>query len=480
MLSEKRKVLLAVLSGLGLLFAVAAGISERVPWLYAICTGLGDGCQEAATYTLFTVPLWIYGVLAYIALGGVVLIRRLQPSVEWFVGVLLGVEAALVLMMAEEKFLCVYCLGNLLVVLALFAVTFRRESFWRTVSLSLMAYLVSFHFIVSVDAAGSAAKTESGSPQVVARVGTREITADELEEPLTKRLFDFKRQVYRLKREKLDEMILDLLLEQEAAARNVTVEELIDREVISRGVSVSEEEVERYYEENRARLTDWNGPPEELRSRIRSALEQHRTVQAIKDYSRSLKDKYAVSDFLEEPVSPYARVQVRNSPSVGPEDAAVTVFEFSDYECPACRQAHEVVRQVRAHYGPRIRWVFKDYPLKMHQHSRVAAEAARCAAEQGKFWEYQDLLYGSTEELTTDQLRKLAGDLGLDLTLFGPCLDERRHKSAVEKDLVEAKKAGLDRTPSFLINGKLITGSHSFERFVQIIDEELNKSGKKP
>ena len=480
MLNEKRKVLLAVLSGAGLLFAVLAGVSDHVPWLHAICTGLGDGCKEAATYKLFTVPLWIYGVLAYLGLGCAVLVRRLQPSVEWFVGVLLGVEATLVLMMAEEKFLCVYCLGNLLVVLGLFAVTFRREGFWRTVSLSLMAYLASFHLIVSADGGSAAAKSDSGPPQVVARVGAREITMADLEELLAKRLFDLKRQAHRLKREKLDEMILEALLEQEAAARNMTVDELINREVISRGVSVSEEEVDRYYEENRARLTDWKGSPDELRSRIRAALEQRRTLQGLKEYSATLIGKHAVSDLLEEPVSPYAVVQVRDSPSLGAENAVVTVFEFSDYECPACRQAHEVVRRVREHFGPRIRWVFKDYPLKMHQHSRVAAEAARCAADQGKFWEYQDLLYGSAEELTGDQLRKLAGELGLNMALFGPCLDEGRHKEAVNKDLLEARKAGLDRTPSFLINGKLITGSHSFERFVELIDEELNKASKRP
>lgn len=480
MWSGKRKVLLAALSGAGLFFAVLAGISERVPWLHAVCTGLGDGCTEVATYTLFTVPLWIHGVVAYVALGIAVMVRRLQPSVGWLVGVLLGVEATLVLLMAEEKLVCVYCMGNLLVVLALFALTFRRESFWRTVSLSLMAYLASFHFIVSGDGLAVAAKSDSEPPAVAARVGSKEITMAELEAPLNARLFDFRRQAHRLKRDKLEEMILEALLEQEAAARSMTVQELIQQEVISKGIEVDEADVNRYFEENLARLTDWKGSHDELRDRIRSALEQQMTLQGVKDYAASLRGKYEVVEFLEAPVSPYAVVQVGGSPSAGPEDAAVTVFEFSDYECPACRQAHEVVRRVREHYGPRIRWVFKDYPLKRHEHARVAAEAARCASEQGKFWEYQDLLYGSAEELSTDQLRKLAGGLGLDMGLFGPCLDERRHKTAVERDLLEARKAGLDRTPSFLINGRLITGSHSFERFVQMIDEELSKPRKRP
>jgi protein-disulfide isomerase len=365
-------------------------------------------------------------------------------------------------------------------VVAIFFLAFHKEIFWRTVSLSLIAYLLSFHFIVKIDAAAGAAQASSEPQQVAAKVGEQEISMGQLEAPLVTQLFEHKREMYRLKREKLDDMIVEALLQQEAAARKIAVQQLVNDEVVSKGVPVSEAEVDQYYLENRAKLAEWKGSLDELRNRIRSALQQQQTYQKVIEYARSLESKYPVADYLEEPVSPYAVLNVEGSPVAGPEDAAVTVFEFSDYECPSCRQAHEVVKKVRAHFGQRIRWVFKDYPLKMHEHAREAAEGARCAGDQGKFWEFQDLLYGSKEALTRDHILKLAKDLGLSMELFGPCFDGGKHKDAVEKDLAEAKKAGLDRTPSFLINGRLVTGSHSFERFVQMIDEELKKPRRRP
>jgi len=480
MLKRKQKILLGSLGGVGLLFAVLAGVSEHVPWLHSICSGLGDGCQETATYTLFSVPLWIYGIVFYVAFMGAVLVERLHPALDWLVAALLGAEATLVLMMAGERLICVYCLGNLVTVLAIFLASFQKEIFWRTVSLSLIAYLLSFHFIVKLDAAGGAVQAGSQPQQAAAKVGGQEISMAQLEEPLVTQLFDLQREMHRLKREKLDDMIVEALLQQEAVARNIAVQQLVNDEVVSKGVPVSDVEVDQYYLENRAKLAEWKGSLEELRNRIRSVLQQQKTYQKVVEYARSLESKYPVSDYLEEPVSPFAVVKVEGSPVAGPEDAAVTVFEFSDYECPSCRQAHEVVKKVRAHFGQRVRWVFKDYPLKMHEHAREAAEGARCAGDQGKFWEFQDLLYGSKEPLTRDHIRNLATGLGLNMELFGPCLDGGKHKDAVEKDLAEAKKSGLDRTPSFLINGRLITGSHSFERFVQMIDEELNKPRKRP
>ncbi len=480
MLKGRRKILLGSLGGLGLLFAILAGLAEHVPWLHSLCAGFGDGCRETATYALFTVPLWIYGVVCYTAIGAVVLIDRLQPSVDWLIALLLGVEATLVLMMVEERLLCVYCLGNLVVVLAMFLVAIHREIFWRTVSLSLVAFLLSFHFIVKLDAAGSGTMATPESQRIVAKVGEQEISMSQLEAPLVTKLFDLKREMHRLKREKLDDMIVEALLQQEAAARKIPMQQLINDEVVSKGVPVSDAEVDQYYLENRAKLAEWKGSLDELRNRIRSALQQQKTYQKVVEFARTLESKYPVSDFLDEPVSPYAAIETEGSPALGPEDAAVTVFEFSDYECPSCRQAHEVVKKVRAHYGQRIRWVFKDYPLRMHEYARDAAVGARCAGDQGKFWEFQDLLYGSKEALTRDHMRKLAADLGLDMELFGSCLDGGKYKDAVERDLDEAKKAGLDRTPSFLINGVLITGSHSFERFVQMIDEELKMARKGP
>lgn len=480
MLVRKRKILLGALSGVGLVFAVLAGMAEAVPWLHALCTGLGDGCRETATYTLLNVPLWIYGVVFYVVLGMVAFVESFSASLDWLVAGLLGVEATLAVLMVSENLLCVYCIGNLLVVLALLAFTFRREIFWRTLALGLVAFLVSFHLIVRPASSEAPPAQQPVAPKVAASVGDTKISVADVESPLRTQLYELEREMYRLKREKLDDLIVEMLLQKEADARKTSVQQLINDEVISKGMVVSDEEVEQYYAQNRPKLAEWKGSVEELKSRIRASLQQQKNIRNTIEYAWTLKTKYPVVDYLDEPASPFAVLQVEGSPALGPEDAPVTVFEFSDYECPSCRQAHEVVKEVRKHYGQKIRWVFKDYPLKRHEHARGAAEAARCAADQGKFWPYQDLLYGSTVDLTKDRLLQLASDLSLDMPLFKGCVEGGKHQASVERDLEQAKKAGLDRTPSFVINGRLITGSQPFDRFVQLIDEELNAPRKNP
>jgi len=120
----------------------------------------------------------------------------------------------------------------------------------------------------------------------------------------------------------------------------------------------------------------------------------------------------------------------------------VTVIEFSDYLCPACRKAHEVTAKVKEIYRDRIRWVFKDLPLRMHKWADKAAEAAHCAGEQGKFWEYQDIFIWQPRRARPSRLKQYAGELGLQVDQFGECLDSEKYKSAVEGDVDTARRQG--------------------------------------
>jgi protein-disulfide isomerase len=122
-----------------------------------------------------------------------------------------------------------------------------------------------------------------------------------------------------------------------------------------------------------------------------------------------------------------------------------------------------------------VRWVFKDYPLKKHLYAHESAQAARCAGEQNKFWEYQEVLYTSREELKREQLIKFAEELGLDTGRFRQCLESGKYKAAVDKDVEEGTKTGISSIPAFVINGRIVVGGFAFERFKEIIDAELKK-----
>jgi thiol-disulfide isomerase/thioredoxin len=142
---------------------------------------------------------------------------------------------------------------------------------------------------------------------------------------------------------------------------------------------------------------------------------------------------------------PRLEVAAGSSPSVGPADAPVTIVEFADYQCPYCHQMEPTLASIREQYGDRIRFVYKDFPLPMHQYAEKAAEAALCAGQQGQYWAYHDALFAGTavDELQIDGLKKTAASLKLDQAKFASCLDSGAQAAVITQNLNEGKAMGL-------------------------------------
>lgn len=164
-----------------------------------------------------------------------------------------------------------------------------------------------------------------------------------------------------------------------------------------------------------------------------------------------------------------------NDPIKGNPQAKVTIIEFSDFQCPYCGRVQETMNKILETYGDQVRIVFKNYPLAFHENAENAALAALCAKEQGKFWEYHDLLFKNQEALSASNLKKYASDLGLKTQDFNSCLDSKKYKNQISDDMKEAQRIGVEATPSFFVNGSLLKGAQPFENFKLLIDEELKK-----
>lgn len=271
----------------------------------------------------------------------------------------------------------------------------------------------------------------------------------------------------------MEARLQDRLLSLEAGQAGITPEELAAR-VYAEAPAVRPEDVADYYRENQASLSALKEAPEVIRNKVVAYLDSRNKQEAMQAYLLPLMKKYEVQDLYGPPALPSANVDIHNNFAMGPEESPVTIVEFSDYLCPMCRKAHPVSRKVREHYRERVRWIFKDYPLQRHKGAKYLAAAARCAGEQGKFWEFQDLLYASGKtDLTRDDVMAMAKNLGLDMERFAQSLDSGRFIADVEQDLADVRKAGVNATPTFIINGKLHPGSLSFEAFSDLIDSLL-------
>ncbi len=176
---------------------------------------------------------------------------------------------------------------------------------------------------------------------------------------------------------------------------------------------------------------------------------------------------------LEDPV----KIPVAGSPVKGPEDARITLVEFSDFECPFCSAAVKQVDIVMKAYPKDVKLIYKQFPLSMHPHAELAAEASLAAREQGKFWEMYELLFKNFRQLSRDSILGMAKDLGLDLDKFQSDLDSGKYKAIVEKDIADGEAANVYGTPAFYINGKQYNGEVTLAALKPILTAEL-KGGK--
>jgi protein-disulfide isomerase len=168
-------------------------------------------------------------------------------------------------------------------------------------------------------------------------------------------------------------------------------------------------------------------------------------------------------------------VPTDGDPSIGPENAPITLIEFSDYQCPYCvRWYDEVYSRLLNDYKDQIRFVYRDFPLNsIHPEAQSAAEAANCAGEQNFYWQYHDALFGAKNGLGSAAYTQYASDLGLNMDQFKKCVSERRYKVEVDADLQAASGLGVSSTPTFFLNGLAIVGAQPYEVFKQVIDKEL-------
>jgi protein-disulfide isomerase/rhodanese-related sulfurtransferase len=158
----------------------------------------------------------------------------------------------------------------------------------------------------------------------------------------------------------------------------------------------------------------------------------------------------------------------------GNPDAKVTVVEFGDFKCPACRQAEVTARKIRENFGDRVRFAFREYPLvNVHAESEKAAEAVECAGQQGKFWQAVDMFYDHQEDLTLPAINRYAGEMGLDSQKFVACLQKGEMASRVGQDLMDGRALGVHATPTFFVNGQMMVGPMPYPTFAQLVENEL-------
>ncbi|MDH3444294.1 MAG: thioredoxin domain-containing protein [Deltaproteobacteria bacterium] len=331
--------------------------------------------------------------------------------------------------------------------------------------------LISFLFAACFHVSAASVK---GEP--LAEVGGVVITSEEVEKSLAGQLSKLEEQIYNLKRQRIDALINDKLLEKEAAKRGISSTALLDTEVTSKVGLVTEQEIESFYQAHKAQI---KGDDPKVRGQIRSHL-QNQKLQARRDaFLETLRSQAKVVIHLKAPPVFRADIKLDGAPFKGGKNAPVTIVEFTDVHCPFCQKVLPTLTQILSRYGDKVKLVYKDFPIdSLLPNARKGHEAARCAHDQGKFWPYHDKLFAASPKASPEDLKTYAKEVGLDLSAFDKCFSSGKHVKAVQDDIEEGTRVGVTGTPAFFINGRQITGAQPLETFAKMIDDELGRMKK--
>ncbi len=325
--------------------------------------------------------------------------------------------------------------------------------------------------------AGSVAQTPGQAKQKepLAVVAGQTIYDDDLLPFIQAQLFQLRKQEYELKKKALDSVVNQRLLEAEAKKRGVSTEKLLEQEVDSKVAEPTDAELNAYYLAQKAQL---NRPFNDVKVQLQQSLKNAKAQQARQDYSARLREQGGVSILLQPP-----RVEVSYDPTRvrGNPKARIIIVEFSDFQCPYCREVQNTLKGLLAKHDGQIALAYRDFPLKeIHPQAALAAEAGRCAGEQGKFWEYHDLLFANQNKLNQPGLLEQARSLKLDDKQFDSCLTAEKYKTQIQQDIQDGLRAGVSGTPGFFINGVYLSGSQPEAVFEQTIREALSAGQDKP
>jgi protein-disulfide isomerase len=322
----------------------------------------------------------------------------------------------------------------------------------------------------------------TGSRTIVATVGSESVSKGDVlahaKESLDQQDAEFALQMGQLKlkheqarydliNQRLEQMLDQKALEMEAKARGTTAA------AVEAGITIpaiSDEEARAYYDAKKASAPQTF---EQLKPQIVQYLGAQRSYDVTRSFLDALRAKYQIVSRME----PYRVAVAATGPARGKGDAAVTIVEFADYQCPYCRQAEATLRTIMNKHANDVRLVFRNLPIpSVHVHATAAALAAVCADQQGKFWPMHDALFADPSALGDDGLRDTAKRVGVDGERFAACMADPRTAAAVDADTRAADQLNLTATPSFFINGRPLIGSVPEAQFESLISDELQRA----
>jgi protein-disulfide isomerase len=348
----------------------------------------------------------------------------------------------------------------------------KRKSF---AMFSLMALVMITTFLACSEKAESKVNfifKPAPNKTVAAKIMGKDLTYDELLKGAEADIYEAKLKVYQIKMDRLKALVIKKVMEADPSYKGDNEAYLAQK--IAGKIKVTDKQIMAFAKERNIPEANLNA---QFKDRIKEFLTREQKGKAVDAWLAGKTKRNPVEVYLEKPQRPVADVKVGNAATFGNANAKVTIVEFSDFQCPFCSKAADIVSQIKKKYGKKVRVAFKNYPLPFHSHAKVAAQAGLCANEQSPkmFWKMHDAMFADQAKLMESGLLDSAKKIGLNEKKFSECLKSGKFTAQIDAEIKEGQDIGVKSTPTFFVNGMLVNGAQPIKVFSEIIDDELAK-----
>lgn len=277
---------------------------------------------------------------------------------------------------------------------------------------------------------------------------------------------------YDLETQAVDSLVDEAILGLEAQARGIDLDTMLKREIEEKAGEPTEAQVLELYAMFQTRAPDV--PLDAARGYLVDELRRREMSELYGAFVEALRVQYGVERLIPYPDLPRVEVAVSaDDPSRGPADAPITIVQFAEYQCYFCNKVSETLDRLDQEYPGKIRLVFKDFPLPSHDRAMDAAIAAHCAGEQEHYWDLNRLMLANQGALEDADLTRYGQQVGLDGEAFASCRASGRHRDTVAAGLALGQQIGVKATPTFFVNGMMVSGAQPYDRFAAVVEREL-------
>lgn len=323
---------------------------------------------------------------------------------------------------------------------------------------------------------GSECVAEPKEGEIIATLNGEPIYLSEIEQNAAFQVYRLQANIYTLLKKETEELVNQKLLAAEAIRRNLSIEELLKKEVDEKVVPPDEKQIDEYLSRH----------PEEIdkapqrRDQIKTYLHQRDLIQHKLDFVASLRQKADFQFLLKAPERPRIKVKIEGKPWRGSSEAPVTLVHFADLTSRLCAESAEKIKKVIVDFPGKIKWVHRNYFSIQDEKALMAAEFGEAAYEQGIFWNFHDLMFARKGDWKIEGIKKVASEIGLNKKQFDEGQKKGKYLLKVKEDIGYAARIGVEGAPVIFVNGLYFSGTFPYEELKTLVQKELENRAKPP